>query len=262
MDEVAKYNQARWKALAEADALFTRPALNLNSINAREKVDSAGMLGQISGKDVLCLAGGGGQQSAAFALLGASVTVLDLSAEQLIRDNQAAEFYQTRVKTFQGDMRNLSILGNLRFDIVYHAYSLNFVPDAVKVFREVAQILRTGGIYHFKCANPYLIGIEKRDWKESGYLLKHPYLSGAEISYEDQEWVYNQSANEPILKPKEYRHSLSILINGLTNLGFIIKHFSDSLDIHPDENAEPATWDHLAAYAPPWLDFWTVYQPN
>jgi hypothetical protein len=69
MDELTKYNIARWKALVDANALFTRPALNLDPISARERLDPEGRLGDIAGKDVLCLACGGGQQSIAFALL-------------------------------------------------------------------------------------------------------------------------------------------------------------------------------------------------
>ena len=36
MDELAKYNMERWRALVESDALFTRPALSLDPISARE----------------------------------------------------------------------------------------------------------------------------------------------------------------------------------------------------------------------------------
>ena len=79
MDDVARYNQTRWKALVEADALFTRPKLNLTADSARQMVDAGGKLGDVAQKDVLCLACGGGQQSAAFALLDANVTVFDLS---------------------------------------------------------------------------------------------------------------------------------------------------------------------------------------
>jgi 2-polyprenyl-3-methyl-5-hydroxy-6-metoxy-1,4-benzoquinol methylase len=85
MDEIAHYNIERWKALTQTNALFTRPYLNLDADAARQKLDPDGHLGEITGKAVLCLAGGGGQQSAAFALLGATVTVVDLSEEQLHR---------------------------------------------------------------------------------------------------------------------------------------------------------------------------------
>lgn len=60
MDEIARYNKERWKVLVEADALFTRPALGLDAASARERVDPEGRLGSVAGKDVLCLASGGG----------------------------------------------------------------------------------------------------------------------------------------------------------------------------------------------------------
>src|SRR5689334_19273640 len=91
MDDVARYNIERWNALAGANALFTRPALDLDSASARRMLDPEGRLGEIAGSDVLCLAGGGGQQSAAFALLGANVTVVDLAEAQVQRDRDVAK---------------------------------------------------------------------------------------------------------------------------------------------------------------------------
>ena len=123
MDEVARYNIERWQALADADALFTRPALDLTVDSAREFVDPAGLFGNLAGKEVLCLAGGGGQQSGAFALLGAHVTVFDLSEAQLERDRQIAVHYRREIKTVQGDMRDLSLLSPASFDLVFQPYS-------------------------------------------------------------------------------------------------------------------------------------------
>src|SRR5262249_27534878 len=148
-------NQKRWNALVQANALFSRPALELDAEQARENVDPEGRLGKIQGSRVLCLASGGGQQSAAFALLGAEVTVLDISEGQLTRDQQVAEHYHITIKTVPGDMRDLSAFAEASFDIVWQPYSLNFVPDARAVFHEVARVLRVGGIYHMQCANPF-----------------------------------------------------------------------------------------------------------
>ena len=67
MDEISQHLTARWKALAQANALFTRPYLDLNAESARAKLDPHGLLGDVAGKRVLCLASGGGQQSAAFS---------------------------------------------------------------------------------------------------------------------------------------------------------------------------------------------------
>lgn len=262
MDDVAEYNKARWKALAEADALFTRPKLDLDLASAKELVDSNDRFGEIKGKNVLCLAGGGGQQSAGFALLGANVTVFDISEEQLERDKQVVEHYDVQLKTVQGDMRDLSVFEKDSFDLVYHPYSLNFVPGASQVFAEVARVTKPSGTYYFSCANPFVMGVDQYDWNGEGYVLKKPYLKEVEITYDDQDWVYDKTESEPIPQPKEYRHTLSDLVNGLINSGFEIQYLSDSANFHPDINEEPTDWGHFTAYAPPWLTFWTTYKPE
>lgn len=264
MDEIAKYNIERWKALAGANALYTRPALNLDAESARELVDPEGRLGELAGRRVLCLAGGGGKQSAAFALLGASVTVYDLSEAQLERDRQAAAHYNVRVETVQGDMRDLSCFADAAFDIVQHSYSINFVPDARAVFRQVARVMRRGGVYYVMCANPFLAGMGTKDWNGAGYTLSLPYVGGSETVNADEGWVYDrsESTGDTIAGSREFRHTLSAVVGGLVEHGFVIRHVSDDDSMHPDLDAPPGTWDHFVAHAPPWLTFWTEYRPE
>lgn len=267
MDEVARYNIERWQALVEADALFTRPALDLTPTSAREKVDAEGLLGDLAGKEVLCLAGGGGQQSAAFALLGANVTVLDLSEAQLERDRLAAAHYGHTIRTLQGDMRDLSSLAPASFDIVHQPHSLGFVPDCRVVFTEVARVLRPKGLYFFAISNPFYAGLTERDWNGEGYNLNKPYTDGAEILLPDAEWVYERAAIQkqetpPIQATREYRQTFSKLLNSLLDLQFTLLHVSDDKDLNPDPSAEPGTWDHLLSIAPVWLAFWLRYQPG
>ena len=263
MDELTKYNLARWKALVEADALFTRSALSLDPVSARDMLDPEGRLGDVASKDVLCLACGGGKQSIAFALLGANVTVFDLSDAQLNRDREAAAHFNVDIKTVQGEMQDLSHFEPAAFDIVYHGYSLGFVPNARVVFQQVARVLRPGGLYHFMCANPFFLGMQEKDWNGKGYTIKHPYVAGVEITYEDQEWVYNRGETGPsIPPPREFRHTLSALVSGLVEQGFIIQHVSDYSNFNPDPTAEPGTWDHFVSIAPPWLSFWATYRPD
>ena len=265
MDEIARYNIERWAALAAADALYTRPALDLDAHSARERVDAEGRLGDLNGRRVLCLASGGGNQSAAFALLGAQIVVLDISEAQLERDRRAAAHYGVRIETHQGDMRDLSRFDEGAFDVVQHSYSINFVPDARAVFREVARVLRPGGVYYFMCANPFLFGLGTRDWNGEGYTLKQPYLQGGETINADESWVYERSGGReasPIAGSREFRHTLSNLVSWLVEAGFVVGHVSDYESLEPDPNAEPGSWDHFVSIAPPWLVFWTTYRPD
>ena len=262
MDDVAEFNQERWAALVRANALFTRPWLDLDERSARLLLDPEGWLPEsVVGTRVLCLAGGGGRQSVAFALLGADVTVLDLSEGQLGRDREAAAQYGVSIRTIAGDMRDLSPLAPASFDLVWQPYSLNFVPDAAEVFRQVARVIRPGGLYHVMTANPFVAGIATSDWTGEGYLLRHRYIDGAPVRYEDEEWVYDRTTvDEPIPGPREYRHSLATIVTSLVGAGFVIQRVSETRATA--EDPESGTWEHLKSIAPPWLTWWGVYEPG
>ena len=263
MDESARYNQARWDALVGANAVWTRPAINLDPAAARALLDPEERLGDVAGLDVLCLACGGGQQSVAFALLGARVSVVDLSEAQLGQDRAAADHYGVTVTTVQADMRDLSALEANSFDLVYHAYSLGFVPDVGAVFAQVARVLRPGGRYFVMWGNPFALGLGGGDWNGAGYALNQPYTDGALVEYADQTWVYDrEAAAAPVPPPREYRHTLSAVVNGLVAQGLLIEHLSDTAGFTPDPHALPGTWRHLVSVAPPWLSIWAVYRPD
>ncbi len=261
MDDVARYNSDRWDRLVEADALFTRPYPDLDAASARPRLDPEGRLGDLSGQRVLCLAGGGGQQSIAAALLGADVTVFDLSGAQLRRDREAAAHHGVALHIEQGDMRDLSRFDGASFDLVLHPYALNFVPDARAVFQQVARVVRPGGGYRVMCANPFTGGLTAEDWTGQGYPLSRPYLDGAPITYRDQQWVYHRTeGTDDIQPPREYRHALSTVVNGLVEAGFVILHLTEHTHSQPD--AAPGTWEHFTTFAPPWFTFWTSYDPD
>ena len=260
MDEITRYNQERWEALANANIEYSRPMLNLTRDTARTEIDPFGVMGPAEGKRVLCLASGGGQQSAAFGLLGAQVTVLDFSATQLERDRQAAAHYGLQVETIQGDMRDLSPFSDDTFDIVYHAHSINFIPDVEPVFREVARVLKPGGLYRVSCMNPFVHGLDERYWDGKGYPLWRPYVDGAEVIDADPDWDVWQTDGtvKRVAGPHEFRHTLSGMVNGLVRHGFNILGLWEAP--RGDANAQPGTWQHYIAIAPPWLTFWTRLQ--
>ena len=189
MDEIAQYNLDRWQAMVQAQAVFTRPWLDLTPDTAQAMLDPDGRLGPIAGKQVLCLAGGGGQQSAAFALLG--------------------------------------------------------------------------GFYWFNCANPFVAGLTPGDWDGNGYPLRRPYQAGAELTYPDEAWVFRgEHPRESINAVREYRHTLSTLINGLLEHGFALQYVMEEYLGEPDAKAAPGTNEHFSAIVPPWLEFWACYRPS
>ena len=154
MDEIARHNKERWEELAGRGVGFSRPYLDLQLESARQTVDAQGILGDVSGKDVLCLASGG------------------------------------------------------------------------------------------------------------GYPLKQPYVDGGELVFQDPCWeIWNDGgSNQRIKGPREFRHTLSTIVNTLVRLGFIILGAWEETMRAPD--ARPGSWDHFTSIAPPYLTFWAAYCPD
>lgn len=259
MDDIASFNRERWNALVEAGVEYSRPWLDLTPESAREKLGS-GLVGDVRGEEVLCLAGGGGQQSAAFALLGANVTVLDLSDAQLAQDRRAAEHYGVAIRTEQGDMRDLSRFADRSFDIVCHWYSINFIPNPLRVFEEVARVLRPGGNYWLGFGNPHRFTLRDEYWRD-GYAITRPYRDG-EAEFADNYWdIENDDGSKTrVLGPREFIHTWSTMLNGLAKHGFVILHVDESKN--RTEDPEVGSWEHFLSLLPPYITFWLAYRPD
>jgi SAM-dependent methyltransferase len=264
MDEIAKYNRERWEALVAAGIEYGRPLLDLDEVSARAWVAEQSLLPQeaidaLAGKEVLVLAGGGGQQSAALSILGARVTVIDITAGQLAGDRAAAAHYGYEVRLEQGDMRDLSRFADDAFDFVWQPYSINFVPDYVPVFQGVARVLRPGGYYRLDSANPFTGGIWEEMWTEWGYAIKKPYVDRSELADMDPHWdvVGADGRKHKVLGPREFQHTLGPLLTTLAGLGFCLKGLWERPD-NGDPQAEPGTWEHFISVLPPWL--WMLFE--
>jgi ubiquinone/menaquinone biosynthesis C-methylase UbiE len=178
------------------------------------------MMRHVVGKSVLCLAGGGGQQSAVYGLLGADVTVFDLTPEQLEADRRAAEHYGYSIQTIQGDMRDLSALSTAYFDRVHQPISTLFIPDLRELYAGVARVLKPGGLYHSQYAVPLLYMAETKPWDSEGYTLHvtQPYVRGAILETEDGKLNFAEGQSF-----SEFHHLLSDIINGQIAAGLAIR---------------------------------------
>jgi trk system potassium uptake protein TrkH len=214
----------------------------------REEAPEGVLLKHARDRDVLCLASGGGRQSAEAGLLGARVAVLDLCAGQLEADRRAAGHYGYEVRTVQGDMRDLSVFADASFDNVLQGISLTFVDDLRQVYPEVWRVLRPGGLYAVAHCNPatYPVCFEggNNGWDGVGYRIAEPYCGGPILK--DADGRENMTVGQPI---GEHRHLLRDIFNGLIDAGFQIRRVWDHqwhelFDVLPN----PGTPDHERAF--------------
>lgn len=245
VDDIAQSNQALWEAEVQKGGGYTQPWLNLDRtivqrLAAGEPVSTSvplyelfptDLLQNIARQDVLCLAAGGGQQTAVFGLLGARVTVADLTRGQLDSDKKAAAHYGYPITAIQADMRDLSALPRQAFDLVFQADSLAYVPDVRQVYSEVAKVLRPGGLYRVKHNQP---AVHRVAWNGSAYQIAAPYAET--IQHRPDGGI-------------EFRHRMDDIFNGLIEIGFHILRVVEAphyLQSFAEE--KPGSWGHETRY--------------
>lgn len=265
MKEDTKRNEDAWDELSRNGVLCSQAKLELTPEEAIDYLDRHGFYkDNLAGKEVLCLASGGGQQSIAFALLGAKVTVVDFSAKQLEQDKWVAKNYQTDIRIVKSDMRDLSFCKDEEFDIVYQPYSINYVPSVLEVFAEVSRILKPGGFYDLMFHNPYahgswVNGCWEKEWKTEelwegkGYPIWQPYQDGYPIKTKDPNWNFTNAEDKEIKikSPQEYRHTLSTIMGSLLSNEMEIVSFKEEVGSNYD--SKPGSWEHYTSCLPPWM---------
>lgn len=101
--------------------------------------------GELSGKKLLGLASGGGQQIPLFTAAGAECTVLDYSEKQLESERLVAEREGYDVKIIRADMTKPLPFEDGEFDIIFHPVSNCYVRDVLPIWRECYRVLKKGG---------------------------------------------------------------------------------------------------------------------
>lgn len=242
-DEVAITNQKLWEDEVKKGCGYTIPWLDIDIPTLQQFAQGeleflpepltcmypADFFADVRGKDVLCLASGGGQQSAVFGLLGAQVTVIDLADGQLAGDRKAAEHYGYDITTLQADMRDLSALDDSSFDLIYQANSVAYIPDIKELYVGVSRVLKSGGLYRICVGQPATHLVK---WDGKAYFISKPYA----------EKVYRRPDGVGI----EFRHYMDDLFNGLLDLGFSIQriHEAPYARLPHYLNAPPGSWNH------------------
>ena len=181
----------------------------------------------LAGADVLCLASGGGQQGPLLAAAGARVTVLDNSPAQLARDRLVAERDGLEIATIEGDMRDLSMLADASFDLIFHPVSNVFIPDVQPVWNEAFRVLRRGGALLAGFINPlvYIFDFDRLD--EDGKLEVTRRLPYADLDALNPAQLADLEAQG---LPLEWSHSLDEQIGGQLKAGFLLAGFYEDID--------------------------------
>ncbi len=180
-----------WESYSEAYQDDCQIPVDIHYGPSSPNEDELNLLGDLKGRDVLEIGCGGAQCSVAFALRGARVTGLDLSAEQLNFAKALAVRHDVEIELVQHDMGDLEPIASASKDIVFSAFALQFVEDRTKTFREVRRVLRPGGVFVFSLDHPFFRKVDSEtlglveSYNETGPIIDDRGTFGQVMIYRD-----------------------------------------------------------------------------
>lgn len=229
MIDVIKHNSAAWDREVDQSSDWTKPVSKEIIERARRGEWSVVLtpvrpvprewFGNIVGKDLLCLASGGGQQAPVLAAAGANVSSFDNSAKQLEQDRFVAERDGLRIRLEKGDSADLSRFADASFNLIFHPCSNCFMPLLQPIWDECFRVLRSGGDLLVGFTKPEAFIFDQIEEDRTGQLvLRHS------LPYTDETSLAEQELSEKIKRgqPLEFSHTLEEQIGGQTAAGFHI----------------------------------------
>ena len=253
--DVLQHNAVAWDKEADNQGEWSRPVNTDVIANARRgewqviltpnKAVPRQWFGDLKGRNVLCLASGGGQQGPILAAAGANVTVLDQAARQLECDRLVADREALDMRLIRGDMADLSLFDDASFDVVFHPCSNLFAPDVRPVWKEAFRVLRAPGLMMSGFLNPLFFMFD-RDLDDQGSLVvRHslPYSDLSRWKLERRELVAEKG------EPFEFGHLLTDQIGGQIDAGFVIAGFYEDYWSDEATNLNKYTPTYIATLA-------------
>lgn len=233
---------SRWTTPVEPEVIERAKAGQWEVILTPMRSVPRDWFGDLRGKDVLCLASGGGQQAPILAAAGARVLSFDLSEEQLCKDRMVAERHNLTLTCMRGDMADMSQIADQQFDLIFHPTSNIFVPDVEVVWRECYRVLRHRGKLLAGFLNPSFFLFDHAQAEVTGNLVACNRLPYSDVQQRENDVKRREEIDRGAAF--EFGHSLETQIGGQLKAGFLLAALYEDWwneDVTPLNRLSPTT---------------------
>jgi ubiquinone/menaquinone biosynthesis C-methylase UbiE len=184
-----------------------------------------------------------------YAAAGADVTVVDLSGAMLELDRRVAAQRGYSVRLLETTMEDLTALRTAEFDIVIHPVSSCYVPNVMKVFAEVARVVRAGGLYISQHKQPASLQASMSADQDGSYRIEHRYYRDTPVPSPD---VTNRNARR-LREPGaiEFLHRWEQIIGGMCRAGFVIEDLVEP--VHAKKDSTAGSFADRASFIAPYV---------
>ena len=181
--------------------------------NLEEKPALFSLAPDLSGKAVLDLGCGYGENCAEFLRLGASkVTGIDLSEKML----EIARSEHPEIEFIRGDMSDLSFIEG-KYDVILSSLALHYIADFGKFAKEVYELLNHDGYFIFSQEHPLTTApVSGASWSkdENGNVLHYNLTDYTRSGKRSNTWFVDGV--------EKYHRTFSDIVNALVSAGFMI----------------------------------------
>ncbi len=217
----------RWAECADSRGLWRRCPQEPGLVLCEKELQ---VLGDISDKRVCVLGSGDNQVVFALAGLGAAVTSVDISQNQLDFAEQRSHTLGLDVSFVRADVTDLSCFADASFDVVYTGgHVAVWVADLVTYYAQAARILRPNGLFVVNEYHPF-----RRIWRESpdAMVVESAYLERGPFEYDLNDDVLRPEPGP--LKSYEFHWTVADYLNAILSAGCCLL-FVDEYGEHVDD---------------------------
>ena len=227
VNEYHRANRARWNLGAEAwAAMHDRRGTwrvahrEPRTVFLSQELD---LIGDVEGSDVCVLGSGDNLAVFAFAGMGARVTSVDISAEQLSVARRRAGELGLDIEFVEADVTDLGSLPAACFDVVYTGgHVAVWVNDLRTYYREAIRILRRGGVFLVNEYHPF-----RRIWKDQASSLEvgFSYFDNGPHEYTVSNDVLDKANGD--IKQFEFHWTVSEYLRAVVEQGVDLIRFEE-----------------------------------
>lgn len=203
---------ARWARGADSRGIWRRCSSEPELVLSPKELH---YLADLRDKRVAVLGSGDNQVVFALAGLGAVVTSVDISQNQLDVAERRAQELDLPVSFLRADVTDLSAIGSRSFDIVYTGgHVAVWISDIDAYYGEAARILRPNGLFIIAEYHPF-----RRIWKESqdGLTVESSYFERGPFEYDVTEEILRPKSGN--MKSYEFHWTISDYVNAVLKSG-------------------------------------------
>jgi len=212
-------NRRSWDTIAaryQASTRISTDDVHYGSLAPGER--ELGLLGDVSGKRVIEIGCGGGQNSIALAKWGATCVGVDPSPAQIAHARRLALEHEVEVQFIVGVAEDLSAFPDSSFDIALSSYAFDYVTDLRRAYDEAWRVLKPGGLFVFCLSHPWFQAVGWHlagdpDAPEIGDYAAWPDV-------EEWDWTYEDGTTAQM---RGHLRTLAQIVDELLEVGFTLE---------------------------------------